>query len=84
MAERFGWEGYKNVIKSYYGQAALSGDERNNEWVVRYSKEVNKNLCPYFEWWNWPLTDATKEVCSSLPSAGDDLVAPYLRKYTID
>ena len=36
--------------------------------MARYSKVVNKNLCPYFQWWKFPLTDATIAVCSELPA----------------
>ena len=34
----------------------------------KYSQGVNTNLCPYFEWFGWPLTSDTKDVCDSLPS----------------
>ncbi len=34
----------------------------------KYSQGVNTNLCPYSEWFGWPFSAETKEVCNSLPS----------------
>lgn len=35
--------------------------------IFRYSTVAGKNLCPYFEWWSFPLSPETLAVCSELP-----------------
>ncbi len=81
MADKFGWqESYTPVIRWYYENRDqdLDGDMAELDlWARKYMKQVNFNLCSYFEWWGWQLTDETKTVCSELPALEEDLLADY-------
>jgi hypothetical protein len=48
-------------------EAAPDENDYFDRWAQQYSKAVNANLCPYFEWFKVKITDATKKVCESLP-----------------
>jgi hypothetical protein len=36
--------------------------------ALKYSQQVNTNLCPFFGWFGWPISEATKAVCETLPT----------------
>ena len=42
-------------------------DKRLNLWARMFSKEVGRNLCPYFSWFGWLLSSETWEECHKLP-----------------
>ena len=46
---------------------------------------MNKNLCPYFEWWQFPLTDETLAACSQLPDWEPEVnpLDEFARKYSL-
>ncbi len=84
LADEFGWESFTSVIKQYYQQPLISvhGDmNRLDVWARKYAKEVDKNLCSYFEWWGWQLSDETKNACAELPALDEDLIDKYFRKH---
>jgi hypothetical protein len=42
--------------------------QKNSTRLPWSPSSVNTNLCPYFEWFGWPLSAEAKEVNNSLPS----------------
>jgi hypothetical protein len=73
LVEQFSWDGYIKVIQSYYNQPSDSTPgAKYDTWAKKYSQAVNKNLCPYFSWFGWPLSTATKAACASLPTWEED------------
>ena len=73
------------MFQMYYANEAadktLDNDVANlNEWVVRYSSVVKTNLCPYFKWWQFPLTADTLTKCAAFKDLDTDLMADYRRK----
>ena len=69
LAEAFTWDTYATLFKKYYTLPSVSSDNAKLDmWARLYSQTVNTNLCPYFEWWGWPLTADTKEACALLPT----------------
>ncbi len=82
LAEAFSWDTYTTLIKQYYNLPSLSSDDTKLDmWARRYSQTVKTNLCPYFEWWGWPLTAATKEACALLPAWSKDPLARFSSKH---
>ena len=71
LQREFGWEAYKKVFAEYRD---LSKDERlkndveeRDQWMVRFSRTVNRNLGPYFDAWGVPVTAAAKSEIAELP-----------------
>lgn len=55
LQEEFGWEAYKKVFEEYRklspGERAKNDLERRNQWLTRFSRNVNRDLSPFFEYW---------------------------------
>ncbi len=81
LAEAFTWESYTKTMKQYYSLPWISdNNEKMNRWVLLYSQAVNTNLCPYFEWWGWTLTNDTKASCAQLPAWNQDPLSRFESK----
>lgn len=66
MIDAFGWESFKEVFKGY--DAPIRGDdERRDEWMIRFSRNVGRNLGPFFEAWGVPTSDEARESLRGLP-----------------
>lgn len=68
----FGWEPYQKVFAEYLTLPAAerpkNDQAKHDQWMVRMSKAVGKNLGPFFDAWGIPLTDAAKAEVASLPA----------------
>jgi len=71
MRDEFGWEPFKKVFAEY---AAMKREERpqteeqkRDEWMVRFSRKVGKNLGPFFQAWGVPTSGAARNAIRSLP-----------------
>ena len=76
VVDECGWETYKKFFRYYnekmphYLSATISPatDEIRFSTIAKVlSLSCNKNLVPYFRWWNWPVLDDTVEETQSLP-----------------
>jgi hypothetical protein len=72
LVEGFGWEPYKRVFAEY---RTLTPDQRpkgdlakHDQWMVRMSRAVGKNLGPFFQAWKVPTSDAARVSISDLPT----------------
>ncbi|MBI3878685.1 MAG: hypothetical protein HY301_01290 [Verrucomicrobia bacterium] len=72
LQDAFGWEAYQKVFIEYRdlpdGQRPKSDQDRRDQWMVRFSKTVGKNLAPFFRKWGVPVTDAAAQSVASLPA----------------
>lgn len=71
LQHAFGWDAYKKVFAEY--RALPAGErpkthERIDQWMVRFSKTVNRNLGPFFQAWGLPVTDAALASVAKLPA----------------
>lgn len=71
LREAFGWEPFKRVFAEY---REIPKDERPKEdadkrdqWMVRMSRAVGKNLGPFFEAWGVPTSHAARGSIKDLP-----------------
>ncbi len=71
LKDAFGWGPFKKVFAEY---RTLPGRERpkndaqkRDQWMVRFSKTVGRNLGPFFDAWKMPLTDKAKAAVTDLP-----------------
>ena len=48
-------------------EEAKNDDEYFDRWAKQYSATVKTNLCPYYEWFGFKLSEETKKFCKTLP-----------------
>jgi len=71
LRNEFGWEPFQAVFKQYRDadKAALpkNDDEKRDQWMVRFSQQVGRNLGPYFQKWGVPTSEAARQSIEALP-----------------
>ncbi|MBL8879980.1 MAG: hypothetical protein JNG88_12745 [Phycisphaerales bacterium] len=71
MREAFGWDAYKRVFAEYRGlsseQRPKSEQEKRDQWLVRMSRTVGRDLGPFFTAWGVPTSDAARTAIADLP-----------------
>lgn len=71
LQREFGWEPFKAVFAEYRDlakeQRPRSDLEKRDQWMVRFSKRVGRNLGPFFEAWGIPTSDAARQSIAELP-----------------
>ncbi len=72
LQQAFGWDAYKKVFAEY---RTLPSSERpktelqqHDQWMVRFSHAVGKNLGPFFQAWGVPTSDAARQSIADLPA----------------
>ena len=72
LTDEFGWDSMKKFFRSYddpnLGPKPKSDEEKRDQWMVRYSKIIGKNLGPYFDACGIPVSSSAKAEISSLPT----------------
>jgi hypothetical protein len=71
LQEAFGWEAYKAVFAEYRDLPAderpKTDDEKRDQWLVRFSRTVGRNLGPFFEAWGVPTSETARASIAELP-----------------
>ncbi len=71
LQEAFGWEAYKQVFAEYDrlspAERPKSDGQKRDQWMVRFSRTVGRNLGPFFEAWGVPTSPAARESIRELP-----------------
>lgn len=71
LQEAFGWETFIKLFAEYRdlqnGQRPKNDDEKRDQWMVRFSKAVGKNLGPFFEAWGVPTSEKARKEIATLP-----------------
>lgn len=72
LQEAFGWEPFKKVFAEYRSLPAnerpKSDDQKRDQWMVRFSRAVNRNLGPFFQSWGVPTSSEARSQIASLPA----------------
>ena len=72
LIEAFGWDSMKKYLRSYEGPNAgpqpKTDAEKRDQFMVRYSKVVGKNLAPFFQKWGIPTSQAARASLSTMPA----------------
>jgi len=70
VQEAFGWEPFKAVFAEYRdlarGDRPRSDDQKRDQWLVRLSRRVGRNLGPFFAAWGVPTSDAARASVADL------------------
>jgi hypothetical protein len=71
LQEAFGWEPFTKVFKEYRTlteeQRPHNDVEKRNQWMVRFSRAVGKNLGPFFQAWAVPTSAEARASIADLP-----------------
>ncbi len=71
LRREFGWDPFKAVFASYrdpkQGSLPKSDDEKRDQWMTRFSKQIGKNLGPFFITWGVPVSKAALAEIETLP-----------------
>ena len=51
--------------------------EKNDQWMIRFSKAVDRNLGPFFRAWNIPVTERALAEVGVLPEWEEDPMGKY-------
>lgn len=72
MQLAFGWEAYRAVFATYEAlpdaERPKNDDEKRDQWLVRFSREVGHNLGPFFEAWGIPTSREARDSIAGLPT----------------
>lgn len=72
LQDAFGWDAYKKVFAEYRAapkdELPKNDDEKRDQWMVRFSKTVGKNLGPFFQAWGVPVSQTALEEIRKLPA----------------
>ncbi len=72
MQQAFGWDAYKKVFAEYRQLAPhkrpKNDDQKRDQWLVRMSRTVGKNLGPVFESWGVPTSEKARKQVADLPA----------------
>lgn len=71
LQEAFGWDAYKKVFAEYRtlprGERPKNDDEKHDQWMVRFSRAVGRNLGPFFQAWGVPTSEKARASIADLP-----------------
>lgn len=66
----FGWDAVKAVIASYrdpsFGPAPTSDDDARDQWAIRFSQVVRRDLSTHFDAWGIPISSAARRRCGAV------------------
>ena len=68
----FGWQPFKDVFAEYRAlqekDRPKTDDEKREQWMVRFSRHVGRNLAPFFQYWGVPTSDGARSSIRALPT----------------
>lgn len=71
LQQAFGWQAFRETLGQYNdlpeAQRPHSDLEKRDQWMVRFSRVVGRNLGPFFEAWGVPTSDAARASIADLP-----------------
>lgn len=71
VKREFGWEPFKRVLAEYRqiprGERPRTDDARRDQWMIRLSRAVGRNLGPFFVAWGVPTSEAARAEVAGLP-----------------
>ncbi len=71
LQQAFGWDAFRQVFATYRAlpdaERPKSDDEKRDQWLVRFSRQVGRNLGPFFEGWGVPTSASARASIANLP-----------------
>ncbi len=70
LQNEFGWDAYKKVFAEYESlppeQRPATELDKRDQWMVRFSRAVGRNLGPFFQWWGVPTSESARQSIKNL------------------
>jgi hypothetical protein len=71
LQHAFGWDAFRRVFAEYRDlpadQRPAADTARRDQWLVRFSRAVGRNLGPFFQAWGVPTSDEARASLADLP-----------------
>ncbi len=71
LQREFGWDAFRRVFAAYRdlpaAQRPRNDAEKRDQWMVRFSRTVGRNLGPFFQKWGVPTSDEARQSIADLP-----------------
>ncbi|MBD3292929.1 MAG: hypothetical protein GF393_08405 [Armatimonadia bacterium] len=71
LQQEFGWDAFKAVFAEYRDLAdderPKTDAEKRDQWMVRFSRQVGRNLGPFFQVWGVPTSEEARTSIADLP-----------------
>ncbi len=71
IQQEFGWGTFRRLFAEYAGLRAAdrpkTDDEKRDQFLVRLSRQVGRNLGPFFTAWGIPTSDGARKAVADLP-----------------
>ena len=71
VIEQFGWEPIRQVIAEYrtlaQSERPHTDAEKRDQWMIRLSRRVGRNLAPFFDVWGVPVSAQARSQVRNLP-----------------
>lgn len=68
---QFGWEPFKKVFAEYRtlsnAERPHSDEQKRDQWMIRFSKAVRKDLGPFFQAWGVPTSATARKSIENFP-----------------
>lgn len=72
MIEAFGWDAFKKCFAVYrelpQAERPRNDDEKRDQWLVRFSRTVGRDLGPFFLAWGVPVSDRARAEAAQFPA----------------
>jgi hypothetical protein len=72
LQQAFGWEAFKRVFAGYRasrpGDLPRNDDEKRDQFLTRFSRQVGRNLGPFFAAWGIPTSERARKSLEDLPT----------------
>ncbi len=71
LIDGFGWTPFREVFHEYRslprGERPRTDAEKRDQWLVRFSRRVGRNLGPFFQAWGVPTSAEVRASVAALP-----------------
>lgn len=71
VQQEFGWDPFIQTFAEYRrldaDERPKTDDEKRDQWLVRFSRTLGRDLGPFFDLWGVPVSAAAKESIADLP-----------------
>ncbi len=78
LREAFGWDAFKKTFRDYLDapeeMLPKTDTEKRDQWMIRFSKSVGRDLGPFFATWKLGVTDKARRQVAALKVPGWNMV----------
>lgn len=71
LEEAFGWDTFRELFAAYRrltpAERPRTDGEKRDQWMERFSRNVGRNLAPFFQAWGIPVSKKARDAVDHLP-----------------